>query len=295
MNFSEQMEADIALIGPALERYLSTGTGEGFDQIFEAAKYSTMAGGKRLRPVLLLEFCRMCGGDVNKALPFACALEMIHTYSLIHDDLPCMDNDDYRRGRLTCHKQYGEAMAVLAGDGLLTRAFEVAAQNEGGLPPKTALCCVGLLGRAAGMNGMIGGQVLDLEGEGEHFPIEKLKLLQRLKTGRLLCAACGIGCVVAGRDDPETISIAREYGENLGLAFQIQDDILDIEGDFKTLGKSVGKDAESGKSTFPSLLGIDECRRLVHSLTEKAVDAVASLNGSGFLIKLALSLVGRTK
>jgi len=295
MNFSEQMESDIALIEPALERYLSTGTDEGFDRIFEAAKYSTMAGGKRLRPVLLLEFCRVCGGDVNKALPFACALEMIHTYSLIHDDLPCMDNDDYRRGRLTCHKQFGEAMAVLAGDGLLTRAFEVAAQNEGGLPAETALRCMGLLGRAAGMNGMVGGQVLDLEGEGEHFPMEKLTLLQSLKTGCLLRVACEIGCVAAGCDDEETLSCAREYGEKLGLAFQIQDDILDIEGDSKTLGKSVGKDAESGKSTFPSLLGIDECRRLVRSLTENAVDAVASLTGAGFLIKLALSLAGRTK
>ncbi len=295
MNFSEQMKADIAIIEPALERYLSTGTDEGFDRVFEAAKYSTMAGGKRLRPVLLLEFCRVCGGDINKALPFACALEMIHTYSLIHDDLPCMDNDDYRRGRLTCHKQFGEAMAVLAGDGLLTRAFEVAAGNDGGLPAETALRCVGMLGRAAGMNGMVGGQVLDLEGEGKHFPMEKLTLLQRLKTGCLLRAACEIGCVTAGQDDMETLSCAREYGENLGLAFQIQDDILDIEGDSKTLGKSVGKDAESGKSTFPSLLGIDECRRLVHRLTEKAVDSVASLNGAGFLIKLALSLVGRTK
>ncbi len=295
MTFSEQMDADIALIESKLGEYLSTETGEGFDKIFEAAKYSVMAGGKRLRPVLLLEFCRVCGGDVKKALPFACALEMIHTYSLIHDDLPCMDDDDYRRGHFTCHRQYGEAIAVLAGDGLLTRAFEVAAGNEGGLPAGTALQCLGLLGRAAGMNGMVGGQVMDLEGEGEHLPVEKLTLLQRLKTGCLLRAACEIGCVTAGRDDAEALSCAREYGENLGLAFQIQDDILDIEGDYKTLGKSVGKDAESGKSTFPSLLGIGECRRLVRSLTEKAVDAVAPLKGSGFLIKLALSLAGRTK
>lgn len=295
MNFSEQMEADIALINPALEQYLSTGTGEGFDQIFEAAKYSVQAGGKRLRPVLLLEFCRLCGGDVNKALPFVCALELIHTYSLIHDDLPCMDDDDYRRGRPTCHKQYGEAMAVLAGDGLLTRAFEITAENKSGLPSETVLHCISLLGRAAGMNGMVGGQVLDLESEGGPLSVEKLTLLQRLKTGCLLRAACEIGCVAAGREDSETLACARAYGENLGLAFQIQDDLLDIEGDFKTLGKSIGKDAASGKATFPALLGMEECRRLVRELTEKAVNAIASRENAGFLTWLAYSLVGRKK
>ncbi len=295
MRFSEQLEEDIAFIEPALERYISTETNEGFDVIFEAAKYSVMAGGKRLRPVLVLEFCRLCGGDVKRALPIACALELIHTYSLIHDDLPCMDDDDLRRGRPACHKKYGEATAVLAGDGLLTRAFEIAAENESGIPAEDALLCVGILGKAAGMNGMVGGQVLDMESGNECFGEEKLRLTQKLKTGCLLKAACELGCVAAGKKDEETLSKAARYGEKLGLAFQIQDDILDIEGDEKTLGKAVGQDAQNRKTTFPSLLGMDECRRLVRSLTEEAADSIAALNNSGFLIKLALSLVGRTR
>ncbi len=295
MTFSEQLREDIALIEPALERYLSTETGEGFDVVFEAAKYSVMAGGKRLRPVLVLEFCRVCGGDVQKALPFACALEYIHTYSLIHDDLPCMDDDDLRRGRLTCHKKFGEAAAVLAGDGLLTRAFEAASENENGLPPEDALLCVKIIGSAAGMNGMVGGQMLDIAGENERFTEDKLKLTQKLKTGCLLKAACELGCVTAGCKDENTLSKAREYGEKLGLAFQIQDDILDIEGDEKVLGKTVGQDAQNKKTTFPSLFGMDECRLMVKRLTEEAVDAVSMMKNSGFLIKLALSLVGRTR
>ncbi len=292
MNFEERLQADIALVEPALERYLSTETDEGFDRIFEAAKYSAMAGGKRLRPVLLLEFCRLCGGDVQKALPFACALEMIHTYSLIHDDLPCMDDDGLRRGRPTSHKVYGEAMAVLAGDGLLTRAFEVAA-GAACLPAETVLKCIRLLGENAGMNGMVGGQVLDLESEHRHISLDQLKLLQKLKTGCLIRAACEIGCVAAGRDDADTLDKARGYGEKLGLAFQIQDDILDIEGDAAVLGKSIGKDEKSEKSTFPALLGLDRCRELVQSLTDEAVCSIAALGGDGFLRELACSLVGR--
>lgn len=164
MTFSEQLKADIALVEPALEKYLSRETGEGYDRIFEAAKYSAMAGGKRLRPVIVLEFCRLCGGDIEKALPFACALEMIHTYSLIHDDLPCMDNDDLRRGRPTCHKAFDEATAVLAGDGLLTAAFETASAAKD-VPAETIVRCIRILGENAGMNGMIGGQVLDMGAE----------------------------------------------------------------------------------------------------------------------------------
>jgi geranylgeranyl diphosphate synthase type II len=292
MTFSEQLQADIALIEPALERYLSGETGEGYDRIFEAVKYSAMAGGKRLRPVIVMEFCRLCGGDVQKALPFACALEMIHTYSLIHDDLPCMDNDDLRRGRPTCHKAFDEATAVLAGDGLLTRAFEVAACADG-LPAQTVLQCVRLLARNAGMNGMIGGQVLDMGAEHRQVSLDELRLLQRLKTGCLLRVACELGCVIAGRTDSSTLDAARQYGEKLGLAFQIQDDILDIEGDAATLGKTIGKDARDEKSTFPSLLGVEKCRALVQSLTDEAVQQVAALGGSAFISELAYSLIGR--
>ena len=260
MTFSEQLKADIALIEPALEKYLSRETGEGYDRIFEAAKYSAMAGGKRLRPVIVLEFCRLCGGDIEKALPFACALEMIHTYSLIHDDLPCMDNDDLRRGRPTCHKAFDEATAVLAGDGLLTAAFETASAAKD-VPAETIVRCIRILGENAGMNGMIGGQVLDMGAEHRKISLDELRLLQKLKTGCLLRAACE----------------------------------LDIEGDAATLGKSIGKDAASEKSTFPSLLGLEECRELAAKLTEEAVDAVKPLDGHAFLVELARSLTGRTR
>lgn len=294
MTISEQLKADIALIEPALEKYLSRETGEGYDRIFEAAKYSAMAGGKRLRPVIVLEFCRLCGGDIEKALPFACALEMIHTYSLIHDDLPCMDNDDLRRGRPTCHKAFDEATAVLAGDGLLTAAFETASAAKD-VPAETIVRCIRILGENAGMNGMIGGQVLDMGAEHRKISLDELRLLQKLKTGCLLRAACELGCAAAGATDEDTLARARAYGEKLGLAFQIEDDILDIEGDAATLGKSIGKDAASEKSTFPSLLGLEECRELAAKLTEEAVDAVKPLDGHAFLVELARSLTGRTK
>ena len=294
MTFSEQLKADIALIEPALEKYLSRETDEGYDRIFEAAKYSAMAGGKRLRPVIVLEFCRLCGGDIEKTLPFACALEMIHTYSLIHDDLPCMDNDDLRRGRPTCHKAFDEATAVLAGDGLLTAAFETASAAKD-VPAETIVRCIRILGENAGMNGMIGGQVLDMGAEHRKISLDELRLLQTLKTGCLLRAACELGCAAAGATDEDTLARARAYGEKLGLAFQIEDDILDIEGDAATLGKSIGKDAASEKSTFPSLLGLEECRELAAKLTEEAVDAVKPLDGHAFLVELARSLTGRTK
>lgn len=292
MSFDAQLQADIAQIESALVAYLSCETGEGYDRIFEAAKYSALAGGKRLRPVILLAFCRLCGGDTHKAMPFACALEMIHTYSLIHDDLPCMDDDDLRRGRPTNHKVFGEATAILAGDGLLTRAFEVAA-GAAGLPVPQVLHCIRLLGENAGMNGMIGGQVLDLASEQQHIPLDRLQLLQRLKTGCLIRAACEVGCVAAGQEDELLLAKAREYGEKLGLAFQIQDDILDIEGDASVLGKSIGKDARDEKSTFPSLLGLEECRALVKQLTGEAVGALEAFGGSVFLTELALRLVER--
>ena len=292
MTFSEQMKADVAQIEAALAQYLSRETGEGYDRIFEAAKYSALAGGKRLRPVIVLAFCRLCGGEADKAMPFACALEMIHTYSLIHDDLPCMDDDDLRRGRPTCHKAFDEATAVLAGDGLLTAAFETAAAAKG-LDAEAVLRCVRILGREAGMNGMIAGQVLDLGAEHRRISLDALNLLQSLKTGCLLLAACELGCTAAGCTDARTLEAAREYGEKLGLAFQIQDDILDIEGDARTLGKTTGKDARDEKSTFPALLGLEACRALADRLTGEAVAALDGLPGNGFLTELARSLTGR--
>ena len=205
-----------------------------------------------------------------------------------------MDNDDLRRGRPTCHKAFDEATAVLAGDGLLTAAFETAAAAKG-LPAETVLQCIRILGRAAGMNGMIAGQVLDMGAEHRKISLDELRLLQSLKTGCLLWAACELGCTAAGKTDAQTIEKAHTYGEKLGLAFQIQDDLLDIEGDAAVLGKTTGKDARDEKSTFPSLLGVEECRRLAGELTEQAVAAVADMEGSGFLTGLARSLMGRSK
>ena len=202
-----------------------------------------------------------------------------------------MDNDDLRRGRPTCHKAFDEATAVLAGDGLLTAAFETASQAD--VPAETALRCIRILSENAGMNGMIGGQVLDMLAEHRRISETELRLLQKLKTGCLLRAACELGCAAAGKTDAESIEAARAYGDKLGLAFQIEDDILDIEGDEKTLGKSIGKDAASEKSTFPSLLGLDACRKLAGELTEQAVAALAPYEGRAFLETLARSLTGR--
>ena len=294
MTFSEQLSADIALIEPALEGYLSRETHEGYDRIFEVAKYSAMAGGKRLRPVIVLEFCRLHGGDIKNALPFACALEMIHTYSLIHDDLPCMDNDDLRRGRPTCHKAFDEATAVLAGDGLLTAAFETASQAD--VPAETALRCIRILSENAGMNGMIGGQVLDMLAEHRRISETELRLLQKLKTGCLLRAACELGCAAAGKTDTESIEAARAYGDKLGLAFQIRDDMLDVIGDEATFGKPIGSDKAEKKTTFVDLLGLAACEREVVRLTDEAISALGLFGGEAdFLAALSHSMETRNK
>ena len=263
--------------------------------LYDAMYYSLMAGGKRIRPVLLLECCRLCGGDVEAALPFAGAIEMIHTYSLIHDDLPCMDDDDLRRGRPTNHKVYGEATAVLAGDGLLTAAFEFMLEPPAAIPPERALEAAAILARAAGGRGMVGGQVLDMAGEGHAMGLTEVEELQRLKTGALIRAAAEMGCVLAGGSEEQRKAVCR-YAERIGLAFQIQDDILDVVGDEATLGKPVGSDAKSEKNTFVTLKGVEECRHLVEKLTEEAVEALSIFGDEGdSLCWLARSLASREK
>lgn len=263
--------------------------------LYDAMRYSLMAGGKRIRPVLLMETCRICGGDLDKVLPFAGAIEMIHTYSLIHDDLPCMDDDDLRRGRPTNHKVYGEATAVLAGDGLLTAAFEFMLDPSVTLPPERVLEAAGILARAAGGRGMVGGQVLDMAGEGHSLGLREVEELQRLKTGALIVAAVEMGCVLAG-GTAEQRQAVRRYAECIGLAFQIQDDILDVVGDEATLGKPVGSDAKSEKNTFVTLKGLDACRELVGKLTQDAVEAVSCFGPDGEgLCWLAQSLASREK
>ena len=245
--------------------------------IFDSMKYSVENGGKRVRPLLTLMFCEACGGDAEKALSVACAVEYIHTYSLIHDDLPCMDDDDFRRGKPSNHKIYGEAYALLAGDGLLTAAFEKISQGykDGLYDGDVSIKCVDILSSLAGSRGMIGGQVVDLENEDNpDANLETLTLLDNLKTGALIEAACTLGCVVAGADE-EKITAARNFAQKIGLAFQIKDDILDVTSTLEKLGKQTGSDIENKKSTYVSLLGIEKCQKLVDELTD---DALASLD-----------------
>lgn len=265
--------------------------------VIDAMRYSLLGGGKRIRPLLTLAFCELCGGTEEQALPFACAVEMIHTYSLIHDDLPCMDNDTMRRGKSANHVVFGEDTALLAGDGLLTMAFEVILQ------PETVACCgaeravraAHILAHEAGIYGMVGGQQIDLMSEGHQIPLETLRTMDEYKTGALICAACCMGCVAAGGSDVQ-VAAAREYALALGLAFQIIDDILDVTGDPELLGKPVLSDQKSEKCTYVSLLGLDHARELADSLTEKAVKALESFDGdSRFLKELAIKLGKRER
>ena len=261
--------------------------------LYDAMEYSLLGGGKRIRPVLTLEACRMCGGTPEQALPFACAVEMVHTYSLIHDDPPCMDDDDLRRGKPTNHKIFGDATAVLAGDGLLTAAFETALEGSGGLPPERVLAAAACLARAAGARGMVGGQALDMAAQGRAVSRSEVEYLQRCKTGALLSAAAEMGCIAAGGGE-EARAAVRRYAQKLGLAFQVRDDMLDVEGDQATLGKPVGSDRANEKTTFVTLLGMDACRELVEKLTGEAVEALAPFGPeAGFLRWLAVSLAGR--
>ncbi len=263
--------------------------------IYEAERYSLLGGGKRIRPYLVLAFCRLYGGEEAAAMPFACALEMIHTYSLIHDDLPCMDDDDLRRGRPTNHKKYGEAMAVLAGDALLTRAFGVAASN-GAVSPEVALEAIRTLSASAGDGGMIGGQALDILGEERDvLTLAELERLQSLKTGALIRAAARLGCLAAGKmpSSPEAMA-ADTYAARIGLAFQIVDDVLDVVGDPALLGKKTGVDKDKHKITFMNYYGVDEALAYAARLTEEAVAAISQYEGSDDLCALAHYLSKRT-
>lgn len=256
--------------------------------LFEAMRYSLLAGGKRIRPVLVQIFCELCGGRAEEALPFAAGLEMVHTYSLIHDDLPCMDNDDYRRGKPTNHKIYGEATAVLAGDGLLTAAFGQLASAK--LPPERIVKAVHVLSLCAGELGMVGGQVLDMEAEERECTRQEVLDIQSRKTGALICAACELGVIAAGGTEKQ-LDAAASYAEGIGLAFQIRDDILDVVGDAAKLGKATGVD--ENKNTFVRLYGIDTCEKMIRAETDKAIQALSVFDHPDDLIELAEKLAKR--
>ena len=287
MNFKEELQNKQAAVNAMMERALTFIPDVNRDVIFDAMRYSAIDAGKRIRPVLAMAAAEALSGDGEKALPFGCSLEMIHCYSLIHDDLPAMDNDDLRRGKPTNHKVYGEGMAVLAGDALLTHAFSWLFSQPA--PPEQLVAIGKILSDAAGVDGMLGGQVIDIAFEGK--PIEEATLydLHRRKTGALLLAAVQIGAVVAGK--PDALNI---YGKNIGLAFQVQDDILDVVGNEALLGKPIGSDAKNQKTTFVTLYGLDGAKELLHSITEKAVDSLSPFGEkAAFLRELALYLENR--
>lgn len=269
------------------------GSDSDIKELREAEDYSLMAGGKRIRPTLTLEACRALGGSREAAVPFACAVEMIHTYSLIHDDLPCMDNDDLRRGKPTCHKVFGEATAFLAGDGLLTDAFSMIAANSG-VSESVRLEAVRTLAAAAGSTGMVGGQIMDMRGERERLSLDTLKLLHARKTGAMIRASVQLGVLAAGehRGSDAWRALTR-YAECIGLAFQVVDDVLDVTADPAKLGKSIGKDKNADKTTFLSYYTVDEASAYARALTDEACAAVAAHDKDGTLQALARYLAER--
>ena len=261
-----------------------------YRRLLESMRYSVLAGGKRLRPMLALEFCRLCGGDAEAALGAACSLELLHTYSLIHDDLPCMDDDDLRRGKPSNHKVFGESTAVLAGDALQALAFETVLTSP--LPPERALRCAQLLAEAAGHEGICGGQQLDLEWEGRALSRAELMEIHLRKTSALIRAACRIGVAAAG-GSPEQDNAAARYADALGLAFQIRDDMLDVIGDEATFGKPIGSDREEEKTTFVDLLGLSGCTQEISRLTDEAIASLACFDDTSFLTALSRSMETR--
>lgn len=268
---------------------------KGVSAFLATEKYSLLGGGKRIRPFLTNEVCRMLGGDAQASMPFAMAVEMIHTYSLIHDDMPCMDDDDMRRGKPSNHKVFGEAYALLAGDALLTNAFAVAASNPCTSSALTVRA-IELIADAAGDAGMIGGQFIDLEGEMRRLSLDELVLLHNLKTGRMIELSAILGCFAAGyHEDSDEFLCVRLYARKIGLAFQVVDDILDVEGDEATVGKSLNSDAEKQKTTFLSFFDAESAKRYAQSLTQEAIIEISKIKNSDMLCRLAEYLLTRIK
>lgn len=294
--YNSRQKEYISLVDRKLSEYLPEEDLMQAD-LLHAMRYSLLAEGKRIRPILVLEFCKICGGEEKAALPFACAVEMIHAYSLIHDDLPCMDNDDMRRGRPSNHKVFGESMALLAGDALFTLAFETMLSQDAVALAGTqcAAKAAGILAAAAGAHGMVGGQVIDLMSEGRTIPLDTLKKMDECKTGALIVAAAKMGCVL-GNADVEQMKAAEQYAKAIGLAFQIVDDILDVTSDTETLGKPVGSDRENDKCTYVTFMGLDNAKKAVDDLTKTAADSLACFGRSAeYLIEFAKGLASRKK
>lgn len=280
-----------AQIDAALDKYFKTSEDYPIKGLADSMRYSLLAGGKRIRPMLVLEFCRISGGDVDAALPAACAIEMLHTYSLIHDDLPCMDNDELRRGRPTNHVVYGECTATLAGDALQAEAFGTILRSK--LPAERRALCAECLADGVGLDGMCGGQYLDMLGEGKKLTEDELNEINSRKTGALLTAACRMG-VAAGGGNEKMMEAAIQYGAAIGAAFQIRDDMLDVLSTNEVLGKPVGSDKQENKNTYMALLGKDKCAEMVQRLTQYAKTALkGAFEDTDFLYDLADSLANR--
>ena len=293
MNVHDMLKIHAQTVNEYLNRLFDNIT-DTPDILKQAMVYSISAGGKRIRPTLMLEFYRILGGEPQNIVNFAAALEMIHTYSLIHDDLPCMDDDDMRRGQPSCHIKFGEDIALLAGDALLTQAFNTAADIDEAIPPERALKAIGALSFAAGMCRMVGGQVIDLQSEGKQITLAELERLQYGKTVAMLRVSAEIACILAGADD-DTTDACIAYCENVGKAFQIRDDILDVIADEKELGKPIGSDEECGKNTYVTLLGLKKAQALCDEMTDNAVSSIKSRKNSENLAELAILLCSREK
>lgn len=293
MDYEKKLSETTALTEKKLAEYMTVGD-VAQKRVFDAMRYSLLAGGKRLRPIIMLYACEMCGGDPRAILPFACAMEMIHTYSLIHDDLPSMDNDDLRRGMPTNHIKFDEATAILAGDALLNMAFEITSSFEDeNIKDKDVLKAISVLARSSGAMGMIGGQMIDIESENKTLTIEELKYLHSLKTGAIIRASGVCGAILAGADE-EKIKAVDKFCFNLGIAFQIQDDILDIVGDEKELGKKTGSDEQNNKNTYVTLLSLEKAEKLSREYTEKAEKSLDLFGEkAGGLLYIAEMLLGR--
>ncbi len=290
-DISGYLKAAADLIEQRLEQLVPVHHGADF-LLYEAARYSLLGGGKRLRPILTLATVESLKGDIESSLNAACALELVHTYSLIHDDLPCMDNDDYRRGKLSLHRKYSEGHAVLTGDFLVTKAFEVIASDLA-LNPSQKVNLISLLAKSSGGEGMIGGQVMDIATENKGIAFEDLSLLHRKKTGALIGAAIEFGCVIAGASSSQTMAF-RNFGEDIGLAFQIIDDVLDITSSEAKHGRLVGSDLANGKTTFVTLLGIDQAREYANRYLYSAINSLKPLNlDTTKLVALANFIVQR--